>query len=226
MVQVTGGLHPLLRRPFSIHDARGTRIEIFFQVVGRGTRLLAAGTAGARLNLLGPLGRGFSTEEAGEAGAALLGGGRGIAPLYFLGRVLKEAGIRVRTFYGGRAGRDLPLADRLRAAGLDPLLSTDDGSLGFKGTVLDRFLAENSPPPDVLYACGPEPMLRAVDAAARARDIPAQLSLEAIMGCGFGACWGCVHRIRQGGETAWRKTCQDGPVFRAGEVVWPEGNDD
>lgn len=225
MVRVEDGFQPLLRRPFGIHDVSGTRLEIFFQVVGVGTALLSRKSPGITLDLLGPLGRGFTIDPAGKQQAALIGGGRGIAPLFFLGRILQAAGIKVRVFCGGRSAGDLVMAERFQAAGFPLVLSTDDGTRGVHGTVTEAFLDDSTPRADILYACGPDPMLKAVSEISRRLRVPAELSLESIMGCGFGACWGCVQRIRRDGEEGWRKICQEGPVFRADDVVWKDNGD-
>jgi len=228
MIKVADVPSPLLRRPFSIHNRNGKEIELFFKITGEGTAILSRKKAGETLDIIGPLGKGFDLALAAEKGQATakaalaVGGGRGIAPLFFLARELAAAGRPVKVLYGGRTASDLPLRDRFKTAGLDPACSTDDGSLGFKGLVTDLLEKElKASPAAAIYACGPEPMLRTIAGLAAAARIPAQLSLESHMGCGFGACWGCVKKIRRDGEESWVKVCEDGPVFRAEEVVWP-----
>ena len=222
MIRTSDTATPLLRRPISLHDGGDGTLDVFFQVAGRGTALLAAKVEGETLDILGPLGNGF--DVAGVApgdGAWLVGGGRGIAPLYFLGRVLKERGAAVKAFYGGRSVSDIPIRDKFPEAGLDIACSTDDGSYGYAGFVTGLVEAElGRTRPARLYVCGPDPMMEKTASLALSRSIPAQISLESIMGCGFGACWGCVKRIRRAGEAKWRKICEDGPVFPAGEIVW------
>jgi len=229
MVKVASGSRPLLRRPFSIHNRCNGRLDIFFKVAGEGTALLAERKAGEALDILGPLGKGFDLELGGkgrkrtEAPALAVGGGRGVAPLLFLAAEARKAGRPFKILYGGRTAADLPLKDKLEAGGFQTACSTDDGSLGFKGMVTDLLRKEiHDAPASAVYACGPEPMLEAVDRIASESGLPAELSLEARMGCGFGACWGCVHRIRQGGVAGWVKICAEGPVFSGGEVVWEE----
>jgi dihydroorotate dehydrogenase electron transfer subunit len=222
MVKVSDSASPLLRRPISLHDGDRRTLDIYFQVAGRGTALLAARAEGETIDILGPLGNGFDLAERLEGASAwLVGGGRGIAPLFFLGRVLREKGALVRVFYGGKSLSDLPLRDKLAAAGLDTVCSTDDGSFGRAGFVTDLLAFElDGARPDFLFVCGPDPMMEKTAGLALTLGIPAQISLESIMGCGFGACWGCVRRIRRDGESEWRKICEDGPVFPAGEIVW------
>ncbi|MBM3294147.1 MAG: dihydroorotate dehydrogenase electron transfer subunit [Candidatus Aminicenantes bacterium] len=213
---------PLLRRPISIHGRDRGALEIFFQVAGEGTALLARRKAGDTFDVLGPLGRGFDLDAPLDGKTAcLLGGGRGIAPLYFLALELADRGALVKVLYGGRTADDLPVRDRFEEAGLELACSTDDGSFGFPGLVTG--LLETEIPvrrPDFLFVCGPDPMMKAAAGLASRFRIPAQISLESVMGCGFGACWGCVRRIKRAGAEAWRKICEDGPVFPAEDIVW------
>jgi dihydroorotate dehydrogenase electron transfer subunit len=222
MVRIGETLDPLLRRPLSIHAKEGGAVEIFFQIAGRGTARLARMKEGEALDILGPLGRGFdlAPDVRGKT-AFLVGGGRGIAPLYFLSRELRARGAKVKILYGGRSLRDLPVRERFLRDGTDIACATDDGSFGRPGFVTDLLEAEiASAAPDLLFVCGPDPMMRTAAGIARARGIPAQISLESVMGCGFGACWGCVKRIARGDGGRWRKICEDGPVFLADEILW------
>jgi dihydroorotate dehydrogenase electron transfer subunit len=227
MVKVSDMTHPLLRRPLSIHNRKGAQIELFFKIAGEGTAILSRKKTAESLSIIGPLGKGFDpalgagNNQPAGAPVTAVGGGRGIAPLLFLASELAAAGRPVKLLYGGRTVADLPLRDRLKAAGFDPACSTDDGSLGFKGLVTELLEKElKAAPAAAIYACGPESMLRTVAAIVAAAGIPAQLSLESHMGCGFGACWSCVKKIRRNGEESWVKVCEDGPVFPAEEVVW------
>ena len=223
MVKVGEGTFPLLRRPLGIHDAGPEGIELFFKVAGQGTALLALKRPGDPLDILGPLGKGFTVGgDLRGRRTFLVGGGRGIAPLFFLARALAEAGARPVVFYGGRTAADVPLADKFAAAGYELHLSTDDGSLGFAGFVTALVEREmDRARPDAVCACGPDPMMKALAAATAARAVPAEFSLEAIMGCGVGACWGCVHRIKDGAGDGWVKICEEGPVFPGERVLWP-----
>ncbi len=223
MVKPATGTDPLLRRPFGIHDRSGDELSLLFKVVGRGTALLGERRTGETLDVLGPLGRGFREPELVSGKVAyLVGGGRGIAPLYFLAGDLHAAGAKVRLFYGGRTASELAFRDRFERACWTTRFATDDGSAGFAGVVCDLAAREmDRRRPDILYACGPDAMMKVLAGMCRERDVPAQFSLEAVMGCGIGACWGCVCRIRSGGAAAWTKICQDGPVFDRDDVVWP-----
>ncbi|MBP1767942.1 MAG: oxidoreductase FAD/NAD(P)-binding domain protein [Candidatus Aminicenantes bacterium] len=226
MVRVSGQPYPLLRRPLSIHDRDGDSLEIFFARTGLGTGILAEKRKGETLDILGPMGKGFTPPKAVKGKAFwLAGGGRGIAPLYFLAQELQAKGGRPRIFYGGRSEPDLPLLRRLASRKWEIFISTDDGSAGFPGLVtvlLEKELAR-SVRPAVIFACGPDPMLKRVGEIAAEHEIPARLSLESIMGCGIGACWGCVRRIRRDGAPDWVKICEEGPVFSGNEIIWDEG---
>jgi dihydroorotate dehydrogenase electron transfer subunit len=223
MVKVSEGAFPLLRRPLGIHDANEGGIELFFKVAGQGTELLSGKKPGDRLDILGPLGKGFTLAGAAKGETAyLVGGGRGIAPLYFLARELANAGARPVVFYGGRCLADIPLRSRFEEAGLEFLCSTDDGSFGFAGLITDlagRELAKEKPA--IVCACGPDPMMKALAAVAARHGVPAEFSLESVMGCGIGACWGCVHRIRNESGDGWVKICEEGPVFPGERILWP-----
>jgi dihydroorotate dehydrogenase electron transfer subunit len=224
MVKVTDGTYPLLRRPLGIHEADKTGIELFFKVAGLGTGILARKKPGDPLDIIGPLGKGFSVSDGMKGKRAyLVGGGRGIAPLYFLARELAAAGARPTVFYGGRTVADIPLRDKFEKAGFELHSSTDDGSHGFAGFVTElagRELARKKP--GIIFACGPDPMMKALAALAAKHGVPCELSLESMMGCGIGACWGCVHRVKTEGGDGWVKICEEGPVFPGERVQWPE----
>jgi dihydroorotate dehydrogenase electron transfer subunit len=225
MVRVSGGPYPLLRRPFSVHSRREDVVEVFFARTGLGTALLAEKKAGEILDILGPLGKGFLLPRAVKGKTFdLVGGGRGIAPLYFLAGELRERGGRPRIFYGGMTEADLPLLGKFAAQKMEVFVSTDDGSAGFPGTVTAMLQKEltRSALPALVFACGPDPMMKKTAEIAAAAGIPTQLSLESIMGCGIGACWGCVRKVRRPAGAEWVKICEDGPVFAASEIVWDE----
>jgi dihydroorotate dehydrogenase electron transfer subunit len=184
----------ILRRPFSVHRAEGERIEILYQVLGRGTRELSGKQRGAVMDTIGPLGRGWEVPE-GAAHVLLVAGGLGAAPL--------AERLVARALFEGVARR------------VD--VATDDGSAGERGfvtAVSERLIAEDRP--SLVCACGPEVMARAVAAQAAAAAVACQVSLERLMGCGVGACLSCVVTTTRGRLRA----CVDGPVFDAGEVVW------
>ena len=224
MVRISPEPYPLLRRPFSIHSKDEKSIDIFFQVSGLGTDLLSQKKIHDSLDILGPLGKGF------HGGANLngkevvaVGGGRGIAPLYFLAQEFRSHGASIKIFYGGKSLKDIPLKEKFESEGFDLYCSTDDGSFGFKGFVSEYLKAELEEfTPSRIFSCGPEEMMRKIAEFAAKKDIPAEFSLESVMGCGFGVCWGCVKRIKKNGEEGWVKICEEGPVFSSEEIIWTE----
>ncbi len=223
MVKVAAGPTPLLRRPLSIHDAGARGIELFFKVAGLGTEILSRKKPGDRLDLIGPLGKGFTVANGMKGKRAFcVGGGRGIAPIYFLARELGARGVQTTVFYGGRRLADIPLRDKFEKAGIELLCSTDDGSYGFHGLVTElvgRELAKTKH--NTIYACGPDAMMETLASLAAKHGVPAEFSLESVMGCGIGACWGCVHRIKNESGDGWIKICEEGPVFPGERILWP-----
>jgi len=224
MIRVNDTPYPLLRRPISLHAKEKNSLEIFFQVAGQGTALLARKKAGETLDILGPFGKKFIPDAVAlPTPAVLVGGGRGIAPLFFLALELARLGTQVKVLYGGKSYGDLPVKEKFEEAGLDIACSTDDGSFGYHGLVTGLLEAEiRRQKPAIFYVCGPDPMMKKTAEIAASHRIPARISLESMMGCGFGACWGCVKRIRRDDGGQWRKICEDGPVFWAEEIIWEE----
>ncbi|MBL7083674.1 MAG: dihydroorotate dehydrogenase electron transfer subunit [Candidatus Aminicenantes bacterium] len=224
MVRISAQPQPLLRRPFSIHSKEKKNIEIFFQITGLGTSLLSQKRIGESLDILGPLGKGFVTGESFQDKVIVaVGGGRGIAPLYFLSQELCSSGASVKIFYGGKSHKDLPLKEKFEKDGIELFCSTDDGSFGYKGFVSDFFKAElEKLNPSCVFACGPEEMMKKIAQITQEKNIPAEFSLESVMGCGFGACWGCVKKIKKNFKEEWTKICEEGPVFSREEIIWTE----
>jgi dihydroorotate dehydrogenase electron transfer subunit len=222
MVRPSDNFHPLLRRPISIHSVSDDKVEIFFQQAGTGTRLLAQKERGDSLDIIGPLGNGFDLDNSlKQKPTALVGGGRGIAPLYFLARRLRSLGAIPRVYYGGRTRKDIPLQQKFSRDNFDIQLSTDDGSFGYNGQVTELFRSSlEDYSPARIFACGPEAMMVEVFRIAQKKNIPAEFSLEAIMGCGFGACWGCVRKLKNDTGEEWSKICEDGPVFPGEKIIW------
>ncbi|MFB0564765.1 MAG: dihydroorotate dehydrogenase electron transfer subunit [Candidatus Aminicenantaceae bacterium] len=222
MIRVNPHPYPLLRRPFSIHSRAKNTIEIFFQRIGVGTTLLAQKEADALLDILGPSGNGFSLNTGLKGKTVfLIGGGRGIAPLFFLAQELASLGAFVNIFYGGKSISDLCLKEKLEKKGFNLFCSTEDGSFGFKGLVtelLDEKIKNLIP--EKMFVCGPEEMMKKIAYISSDKNIPAEFSLESTMGCGFGACWGCVRRIKRDNAESWLKICEEGPVFSTEEIIW------
>ncbi len=204
----------LLPRPISVCelDPYQDRLHLVYALLGDGTREFATYKAGEIIELMGPLGNGFP-ENGDNEDCLIIGGGVGTPPMVELCKQLTGSKTIVVGF------RDNPyLVDRLEQYG-KVFVATDDGSVGFKGNVVE--LMEQQQLQGKIYACGPTPMLRGVKAYAEKYKLQAYLSLEERMGCGFGACVGCVTRIKADNETGfvYKKVCKDGPVFQAEEVL-------
>lgn len=197
-----------LRRPFSICDAEEGVLTLVYHVSGEGTAALSRMGSG-KLEVMYGLGNGFDMASAGEH-PLLIAGGTGLTPIYFLAKTLKAAGINPLVIAGFASFEDVFYCDRLAQHGIDTVVLTADGSVGRKGLVTDAMDDEAY---SAVYACGPLPMLKAVREKCTA---PAQFSLEARMGCGFGACMGCTIETKNGG----RRVCKDGPVFKAEDLIW------
>lgn len=218
---------PLLRRPFSLlglirEKDRVTGIEILFKVVGPGTGKLSHCREGDRLFVLGPLGNAFRVPDTCRQ-LILVAGGVGVPPIRFLAQSLLErqdALDRCVVFVGGRTRDDLVCITEFDLPGLLLDVSTDDGSMGNPGAVtrsLEKALDAGHA--DLICACGPPGMLQAVSAIAARSRIACQVSVEAMMGCGMGACLGCAIGVRDD-QTRYRHVCMDGPVFDAQRLVW------
>jgi len=236
-------LDPLLRRPFSIHSVKGDTLEVFYKVVGRGTKLLSERKPGDTLDIIGPLGKGFEKSarhlfsEKKVPGTFLIAGGMGIAPLFFLAEKIaklkiKNEKLKMVAILGAKTKKEIFCAAKLRKLGFKVLVATDDGSAGKKALATD-VLKEVLPdtryqiPDTKIYACGPKAMLKEVSRIAARRRIECQVSLENWMGCGVGACFACAVKIRHGKKKKkqsikfiYKRVCKDGPVFDGAKVVW------
>ena len=225
-----------LRRPFSIFNAEDGRLELLYKTVGRGTAALNDVKPGDEVEVMGPLGHGFPLKCAGEA--LLVGGGYGVAPLYFLSRRLLSSLPhsptpplphsvnpplpQIHLFIGGRTKNDLLALDRFEAlGGVKVHLATNDGSAGTKGLVTDplddeliRLRGEGGK--FELFACGPDPMLKAVALRATGTGSKGWISMDRHMVCGVGACYACIQKTVRGNS----RCCIEGPVFSAEDLVW------
>lgn len=212
-------LDPLLRRPFSIHNRTPDgQLQILFRVIGQGTRLLSESTTGQELSLIGPLGKGFSLQPGEPVG--LIGGGIGMAPLLFLVQALLQAngrGTDCTVFLGSRTADELSqVAANFITLGCRVETATDDGSSGYHGLVTD-LLAPQVTRFNKVYTCGPHPMMATVSSICQAAGVACEVSLEAHMACGLGACLGCTV---QGARGNYLHVCSHGPVMNAEEVAW------
>jgi dihydroorotate dehydrogenase electron transfer subunit len=229
MVKPAHGLEPLLRRPFSVFEIlrNGSNepigVSLLNKRVGVGTSLLYDAEVGARVACVGPLGKPFVPVDP-PADAWMVAGGVGLAPFASLAEALVDRGTSMTLFYGARSRADLFYESFFEKLGARLELTTEDGSRGEAGRVtgpLERALAATAPEqPVAIYACGPTPMMRAVaDLGARFKR-PVYVSLEPVMGCGMGGCYSCVVRVRRAAGTHFVRSCLDGPVFDASDVVW------
>jgi dihydroorotate dehydrogenase electron transfer subunit len=216
-IKVSEQANPLLRRPLSLCDIdkEASECTILYRKEGTGTTLLSQKKTGDAVDVLGPLGNGFPLEavQAGQR-ALLVGGGIGVPPLYELAKRLVNKGVKVTSVLGFQT-KDAVFYECKFAEFGETYVATVDGTWGTKGFVTD-VIDERGLSFDVLYACGPKPMLRALEQKFPNKEV--YLSLEERMGCGIGACFACVCRV-PGSDTAYKKVCSDGPVFKAGEVV-------
>jgi len=252
--------HALLRRPFSIAGRTGDRLELILRTVGPGTEYLSQLKPGEIVSLIGPLGNRFTPPP--EKGVAIfVGGGVGIPPMIYLAQVLQEAnmgnpGQKSVAFCGATTRELLALtvtnnAPAPSGTSIEPLyniaefdqfgvpavITTDDGTYGFKGFVtdalvgyLDRWITDNADRARaVIYTCGPEGMMKRVQEIARVRSIACQIAVERAMACGMGTCQSCCVRIKKpdparpplaGKEWCYKLACTDGPVFTGDELLW------
>ncbi len=223
MLEVPERIRPYLRRAYSVADVEASRGEVEFLVrtIGPGTAALESLPEGGEAGLLGPLGNTFSIGDLPRGSrVAVVAGGIGVAPFPLLFRALAAARVAGDLFFGGRNVRELAIRDRF--AGVvtgETVLSTDDGSLGERGFVTDVFARRVDAGARYarLYACGPMPMFAALAPIAAARGVPAEFSTEAAMGCGFGACLGCVIPAT---DKAFVVTCVEGPILAPERIRW------
>jgi dihydroorotate dehydrogenase electron transfer subunit len=230
MIKPSAGLDPLLRRPFSVfevlRDASGspTGVSLLNKRIGASTQLLYEVRPGQRIACLGPLGKPFVPVDP-PAEAWMIAGGVGLAPFATLTDALRARRVRTTLFYGARRAVELFHLDFFRDRGVDLVLTTEDGSAGERGRVvdpLDRALAARPrEAPVVLYACGPERMLASAASIAARHGRTCQVSVERLMGCGLGGCYGCVVPMRgEGGRVHQVRSCLAGPVLDSARIVW------
>ncbi|HEX2239912.1 MAG TPA: dihydroorotate dehydrogenase electron transfer subunit [Actinomycetota bacterium] len=222
----------ILRRPFSVYrlHRRGgwaSTIELVFDIRGPGSEYLSQLRAHSSIDLIGPLGRGFALPKR-RAHCLLVGGGIGATPLFFLADELRNEGHRVDVIIGARnVGLLLNQIEARRLASVCRI-TTDDGSAGDKGRVTDVMLETMEKcETEVVYACGPHPMLAAVSSLCTQQKIPIQVAVEELMACGYGVCMTCVMPLRKArrqdgdeDEIVYARSCTEGPVFNGAAVIW------
>ncbi|MCX7843404.1 MAG: dihydroorotate dehydrogenase electron transfer subunit [Clostridia bacterium] len=216
------GIDALLRRPISICsvDRQLDTFDIVFQVKGAGTEYLAKKQLGDEIDMIGPLGKPFTIFPKNER-VAVVGGGIGIFPLHNL---LKECRWgEKKAFLGFRSAGCIVMESEFKSACDELFISTDDGSIGHKGLVTDLLEQEiQNGSFDIIYTCGPTPMIKKVAEIAAAHGIKCQVSLEQRMGCGIGACLVCACKTKSGDGWQYSHVCKDGPVFWSDEVIFDE----
>jgi dihydroorotate dehydrogenase electron transfer subunit len=227
-IKVNSEYIPLLRKPFSVcrRDVAEGWIEVLWEVVGKGTSVMSQFSPGHSISIIGPLGHGYSMADDLEH-AFLVAGGLGVAPLPFLYETISEnPSIEIEVFLGARSVHHLSMVDFFRERGAHIQVMTDDGSAGRMGLVtepvIERLLQAGADTRRMmLYSCGPTPFLNAMAEISTRFDVPGEIAIETMMGCGIGICVGCPVRVRTPpvGEKLYKLTCVEGPVFRANEVV-------
>jgi len=216
MLKVSEALDPFLRRPFSILGYKDGILSILYRVKGRATSMLSKKLKNQSLMLLGPFGNGFTSPTLnGEA--IYVAGGIGLPPILAMAERLRKGHIII----GARTSDELALIDRISdISGVDAIITTDDGSMGMRGTatdVLENYIG-GLPLNSVIYSCGPYPMLRKVYEVSKEHELRCEVSLEGHMACGFGVCHGCTVKTYMGN----RLICKDGPCFDASSILWED----
>jgi dihydroorotate dehydrogenase electron transfer subunit len=223
---------PLLPRPMAVYRTRaatgvaegrsdGTDVSILYNIVGRGTALLAEALPGQRVAIVGPLGQPFLPPE-GDETAIIVAGGTGIASVYELASRLNQSH-RTEVLLGARGAADLMALRDFEKLGVSLRIATEDGSQGLRGRVTELLkialdeVAETANATARIYTCGPTPMMKAVAQIAAARDVPCIAALENAMACGFGVCLGCAAPLKEGG---FALVCREGPALDAATIDW------
>jgi len=222
-IKVIKGIEPLLRRPISIYNVNKEEnlIEFIFQVKGKGTLILSEVEIGSEIDIIGPIGNGvFDIKN--YKNVSIIGGGIGTFPLYELAKNLKD-NANVNIYIGFRNKDLVVLENEFEQVSNKLVITTDDGSYKEKGFAINKLkedIITAKEIPEIIYACGPLPMLKAVKQLAQEQNIPCQLSLEEKMACGLGVCLGCaVKMVSDNAEIpTYKHVCKDGPVFWANEV--------
>ena len=200
-----------LRRPISVCNSKDGVLTIIYKVVGQGTEVMANMTAGEKLDILTGLGNGYDLDKSGEA-PVLIGGGAGVPPMYMLAVELLKQGKKPTVVLGFNKKSEVFYEEEFKTLGIDTIVATADGSYGVKGFVTDAIKDLDY---TYFFTCGPEPMLKALYDNT---NTSGQLSFEARMGCGFGACMGCTCETLYGNK----RICKDGPVLVKEEVKWAD----
>lgn len=230
MLKVSDNHSPLLRRPFSVyktypehHPEKGKRGHLFilYKKVGKGTQKMTGYQKGQKIDMIGPLGNGFLLPPLpSSVSVVLIGGGVGIVSLYPLAEVLEANPLYI--FIGGKTKSDILCKKDFKKFDPNIFIATEDGSQGFKGTVIDLFLLWkkqfNKNQVHHIYSCGPMAMLKMLQKKIKTKNLVCQVSLESRMACGIGACWGCVVKTNDP-QTPYHRVCKEGPVFNIRDLI-------
>ena len=217
-LRIVEGLKPFFRRPFSISRVKNS-LEIFYEVVGDGTKLLSQKKKGELIDCVGPLGNSFSLLSKDIEQVVMIAGGVGVAPLLALSDELKKKKVSQVLLYGGRTKGHVLNFNEFKKNGCKVLIATDDGSKGVKGRVSKLFSKIDLTKKTFLYTCGPKPMMASVQKFAKTQKLKGEASLEEVMACGIGVCLGCSVKTTKG----YRTVCHDGPVFSLSEIIFNGG---
>jgi dihydroorotate dehydrogenase electron transfer subunit len=213
-IRVSEESYPLLRRPFSVCDVDDDCIFILFKIFGEGTRIIAAKSVGEKLDILGPLGRGFNLTGNFDT-AVIVAGGLGSAPFTYLTKKMKN-NKNIISFVGGRADDDVITYGMQNVS-----IATDDGSAGYKGNVVELLISKLEllkSKKIKIFGCGPTPMLKALQKFSIENNFDCEISTECAMACGFGICQGCPIDSADN-QDQYLLVCKDGPVFNVKDIV-------
>jgi len=206
----------VLRRPISLHNVDGNILEFYYEALGKGTKEFTKLSTGEIINIQGPLGNGYDTDLKGK-NIVVIGGGMGMAPIKYLIKGLKDNN-DITFIGGGRNAGAVKIIEKFDFENIELKVATDDGSMGIKGNTVDilkKLLKNKDKNIDIIYTCGPYPMMEAVAKVAQENNIRCQVSLEERMACGIKACVGCSILTKKG----MKKVCYDGPVFESTDIV-------
>ena len=214
-IRTRDGLEPFFRRPFSVYRAQ-KYVEIFYEVVGPGTKILSLKKKGDTLDVLGPVGQPFTMPPKGIKQVVMIAGGIGVAPFLILSDVFKNKKLERILLYGGRTKGHVFNMKEFKNNGCKVHVATDDGSVGTRGRVDKLFSKiDLNPKTTFIYTCGPNPMMAAVQHFAKRHQLRGQAAREEVMACALGACLGCSIRTTKG----FRTVCYDGPAFDLQEII-------
>lgn len=203
----------VLRRPFSIAGATENTISVLYKLKGKGTKFISKLKKDEEIDLIGPLGNGFNIQN---KKSILVGGGVGVAPLLFISENLKTQNIPFNFVAGFQS-----LPESYKTLPENSYIITEDGSSDYKGRIdkyLEQIIKENKP--EIIYSCGPKPVLQYVSKIAEQFNIEAQVALERDFACGIGVCMGCSIEIKENDKIVNKRICKDGPVFEGRTVIW------